>query len=232
MMCYSVMVKQDLKLLQSRFGAIPIRESFARYEELSEANPKKYKPLAAHGRIYPNYYAPIIVAAEEPESLAPRLIRPMRYRIRPHGSAEEVPTKYNMFNARLDALTTRRTWKGVFGRRHGILVFEKFFEWVPDPETGKKKVVAFSPKDRDLMWSPVLWDRWTSVDGKEVIESFAIITGDPPPEVRDAGHDRCPIFLQESLIGDWLSPRGKSPTELVNMLKQIEPTYFECAKAA
>lgn len=247
-MCYSVMVVQDLKKLRDRFGALPNESDFDFFEETSRSNPKKFKPLAENPRIYPGYYAPIIVSTTSPITLpsystaeqqviqlpasTKRWIKPMRYRIRPHGSTEEVPSKYNVFNARLDALQSRHTWRSLLGRRHGLIVFERFFEWVTDKETGKKKVVSFSPKNHDLMWSPVLWDRWQSPDGKDKIDSFAIITTDPPPEVQQIGHDRCPIFLRHNLIEEWLNPQGKKPEELLKMLSQVESTYFEWALAA
>lgn len=59
-------------------------------------------------------------------------IVPMRYRIRPSGSSEEIPTKYNVFNARLDSLETRQTWSSLFMRNHGLFPFKRFFEWVED----------------------------------------------------------------------------------------------------
>ena len=226
-MCYSVLVKQDLKLLESRFGAVPVRQDFADFEKLVEVDPKKYKPMAAHARIYPNYFAPVITGATKG-----REIFPMRYRIRPAGSTEEVPAKYNMFNARLDALDSRRTWKGLFGKQHGILVFERFFEWVADAESGKKKVISFHPRDRDLMWSPVLWDEWRAPTGELTIRSFAIITTDPPPEVSAMGHDRCPIFLAEAGIDAWLHPEKHSVKELKEILASTEQTYFDWDKVA
>src|SRR5688500_7237205 len=112
-MCYSAMVVQDLKLLHRRFGAVPVRDSFEAYEVLSAQNPKKFKTLVDNPRIYPNYYAPIIL---NDGSLHKRVIKPMRYRIRPAFSDAEVPTKYNLFNARVDALEDRRTWKNIYMR--------------------------------------------------------------------------------------------------------------------
>lgn len=69
-------------------------------------------------------------------------------------------------------------------KRHGLLCFERFYEWVED-EHQKKKLITFAP-DRDIIWAPVLWDRWT--EGTDTIESFAMITTDPP-EISLMGHD-------------------------------------------
>ena len=124
-MCYSILVQQDLKILERQFGAVPVRTQFEHYERLSALDPRQYKPLTNHSRIYPNYFAPVITSRKDTN-----WILPMRYRVRPAGSIEEIPTKYNVFNARLDSLTSRRTWSGLFGKHHGLLAFTEFYEWV------------------------------------------------------------------------------------------------------
>ena len=224
-MCYSAMVKQDLKKLENRFGAHTVRVSFDEYDQRSRQNPKKFKPLAENPRIYPNYHAPIILTDG-----ADRIIKPMRYRLRPSWAEEEIPSKYNTFNARLDSLEKRKSWKPIFMKRHGLLVFEKFFEWVVDRETGKKKVISFQPDGRDTMWAPVLWDRWT--DGVDTIESFAIVTTDPPPEVSMMGHDRCPVFMREDRIETWLHPEKTTKKKIYEALNTLEPAYFNWMDAS
>ncbi len=197
-MCFSALVKQDLKLISQRFGASVVRASFDDYEKMSEENPKKYKKMAEHPRIYPGYYAPLILWEG-----GRRVIKPFRYRLRPHWAEKEIPSKYNLFNARLDALETRKSWQPLFMKQHGLLVFERFFEWVE--RDGKKTLISFAP-DHELMWAPCLWDSWS--DGTETIHSFAMITTDPPPEISEMGHDRCPVFLKEELIDTWLKAEG------------------------
>jgi putative SOS response-associated peptidase YedK len=79
----------------------------------------KELPLKApsdDGRVFSKYFANVIVSENEQ-----RLIKPMRYRVRPNGSKEEVPTKYNVFNARLDSLEIRQTWIPLFMHNHGSI---------------------------------------------------------------------------------------------------------------
>ena len=179
-----------------------------------------FKEAGNNARIYPGYFAPVIVWGD-----GMRQIRPMRYRVRPHGSAVEIPSRFNVFNARLDSLETRRTWRGLFMRRHALFPFFRFFEWVRDTK-GKKRLVAFAPDGCDRMWAPVLYDSWISKDNKMSFHSFAVITGDPPPEIEEQGHDRCPVFLQETLIDDWLQPQGKSAAHYYELLQRKEPVHY------
>lgn len=60
---------------------------------------KLFKSVGDDGKIFPNYFANVIISRHHK-----RLITPMRYRIRPHGPEEEIPTKFNVFNARFDSL--------------------------------------------------------------------------------------------------------------------------------
>jgi len=194
-MCYSVMVKQDISYLSRIFGAKTRKDEFEilMHPPSMESKPPKYTP-----RLYPGYFGPVVFTEEEVKQLAP-----MRYRLRPAGSKDEVPSKYNMFNARLDALEVRPSWQRLLGRKQGVVVLERFYEWVEDQTTGRKKVISFFPKNSPELYVPVLWDEWT--DGQISLKSFALITDVPPPEVLTAGHDRCPISLSLEGAHRWLS---------------------------
>ena len=190
------------------------------------ANEKKALPLkmpSDDGRIFSNYFANVIV-----EESGQRLIKPMRYRVRPHGSREEIPTKFNVFNARIDALETRKTWTPLFMKKHGIIAFTHFYEWVSDPENpnGKPKLISFYPDNHELMWAPVLYDEWISKDGSMQFKSFAIITDGPSPEIERMGHDRCPIFLDKEKIDSWLNPKNVNKKTMYEVLAMREETYF------
>ena len=73
---------------------------------------------------------------------------------------------------------TARTWRGLFMRRHGLVAFESFYEWVE--KKGKKQLINFFPKEKELMWAPCIWDDWTSPYGEIHFQSFALLTDDPP----------------------------------------------------
>tara|TARA_B110001454_G_scaffold219058_1_gene249666 strand:+ start:17668 stop:18618 length:951 start_codon:yes stop_codon:yes gene_type:complete len=161
-------------------------------------------------RIYAFYYAPIIIMEKGKRKLVP-----MRYHLRPPGMKADFDRKYpGCYNARRDSLA--EFWKKEFGSFHGVVILEAFFENVAKHdfekrnlrkgETEENIVLKFEPKGMDYMVVPVIWDVWTN--GKEKLYSFALITDEPPVEVLETGHDRCPIFLNEERIDDWLEPKG------------------------
>ena len=223
-MCFSVQIDRNLNRVANRFGAEISRESFLRLNDSKTSNPKMFKVPDEDNRIFPNVHAPVIIKSGDK-----RILKPMRYRVRPAGSKEEVPSKYNVFNARLDALETRKTWMPLFMNSHALFPFTNFYEWIE--HEGKKKLITFKPEDRDIMWAPTLYDVWQSHDGRERIESFALITTDPPPEIERMGHDRCPIFLKEEYIDDWLTPENETRDEVYEMLKEQESVTYSYAWA-
>lgn len=240
-MCFSIAVNKNINKLSDYFGAMISAkdtnnlEKLFKLQESSQLSKleaqlglkpatKKRKPPFhlpnEDGKVFPNYFTDVIV--EEGDQ---RLIKPMRYRVRPYGSKEEIPTKFNVFNARIDSLETAKTWQPLFMRQHGIVPFVKFFEWVSGPD-GKPKLISFYPEGREIMWAACLWDEWVSKDGSVHFESFAIVTDDPPAEISKMGHDRCPIFLKDDYINEWLNPSPHSKEEMYKILKKKEEVRF------
>jgi len=121
-MCFSIQVDRDLNRISQRFQAKVDRVLFEKFLANKERNPKLYKGPDIDDRIFPNTYAPVIVGENNQ-----RNIRPMRYRVRPAGSREEVPNKFNVFNARLDSLESRKTWTPLFMKKHCLVPILKFY---------------------------------------------------------------------------------------------------------
>ena len=65
-----------------------------------------------------------------------------------------------------------------------------------------------------------------------MLNSFALITDDPPAEVAAAGHNRCPINLTRDAAEKWLTPQGRTQTELLQVLEQRQTPYYEHMLAA
>jgi putative SOS response-associated peptidase YedK len=203
-MCFSLQIDKNLKHLAQIYKAEIIASEFVKLKNLLASHPHlPFKIPGDDGRVYPHYFAPVIVSDQQK-----RIILPMRYRLRPQGSVEEIPAKYNVFNARLDALHTRKTWKSLIGKNHGIVPVKKFFEWVPD-EKGKSRLIAFYPKNYDSMAIPCLFDHFTAAKNEYDFYSFAVITTDPPADILAMGHDRCPIFLDEENSESWMKNKNE-----------------------
>jgi putative SOS response-associated peptidase YedK len=186
-------------------------------------------PTEEDAVMYPMHYGPLIV-----ETDGERKITPMRYHCRLPGQAPDMDKRLmGNYNARIDSLED--WWRPVFGKHHGLLVLDGFRENVKvhdmqgrelkQDERPENVVLQFNPKDATTMFVPCIWARWSS--GDDVLYSMALITDEPPTEVAQAGHNRCPINLTREAALAWLTPRGRSSAEIFEILGQRHRPYYE-----
>ena len=235
-MCFSVEVEKDLKKIAQRFNAqvsvadleyfnaLAVKGSDVSWVKSALNLSRKpsgniFKFHDDEGKVFPGTFTFVMVLENNR-----RILKPMRYRLRPRDSETEIPSKFNVFNARMDSLENRQTWKPLFMNNHALLPFARFYEWVE--YEGKKRLISFRPSQHEVMWAPCLWDYWENKENEAGFYSFALITDGPPREIQEMGHDRCPIFLKENLINDWLSPQGKSKSQMYRTLKNQEEVFY------
>lgn len=178
-------------------------------------------------RIFPGYYAPVMVMED-----GKRVLKPMRYQCRPAGKPAFFDTRFpGTYNARRDTL--EGFWKGQFGFTHGVIVVNAFYEHVEraTPDGPQKVILEFKPRPRQDMLLACLWSKW-SQPGEPDLLSFAAITDEPPDEIALAGHDRCVIPIKAENLDAWLNPRSCSLAQLYAMLDHRERPYYENRLAA
>jgi len=196
---------------------------------------RRSTPEPQDSRIFPFWYAPVVVA--DGDEL---VIRPMRYHCRPNGKPASYDKRYDgLYNARRDSLG--KFWKDLFGRNHALLVISSFFENVARHDYEKRAlgpgekeqnvVVHFNPRSTEDMLVACLWDHWQA-QGEPDLYSFAAITDDPPPEVAATGHNRCLIPLKQHNLSRWLHPEGLDGAQLDALLDDRERPYYEHELAA
>ncbi len=185
--------------------------------------------LDEDARIFPGYFAPVLVVED-----GRRVVKPMRYQCRPAGKPAFNDTKFpGTYNARVDNL--EGFWKPLFGRTHGLVVVDAFYENVArhrlegrdlrDGEADENVILEFEPRPRAPMLAACLWSRWTA-PGQPDLLSFAAITDEPPPAIAAAGHDRCIVPIKEEHVEAWLNPDPRDLKRLYAILADRErPDY-------
>jgi len=180
---------------------------------------KAVQPHPAEARIFPLHFAPIVMQVGDR-----RLMRLARYHCRLPGEQPFIDRKLpGLYNARRDSLG--KYWKGLFGLSHAVMLADSFFENV-DRE-GKNQVLHFVPKPAGTMLIACLYAEWRDPKGGLPLLSFAAITDEPPAEVAAAGHDRMIVNLKPGNLDAWLSPKGRSPEELQQILSDRQMPYYE-----
>ncbi|MET0661295.1 MAG: SOS response-associated peptidase family protein [Steroidobacteraceae bacterium] len=163
------------------------------------------------------------------------LITMMRYHCRPAGKPSSIDRQFDgLYNARRDSL--ENFWREQFGAHHAVCVLSGFYENVTRHRAERRElapgekpqnaVLHFVPRPPMEMFVPCVWSKWSG-QGEEDLQSFAIITDEPPAEVAAVGHDRCPINLQRSNVEAWLTPHGRTRQELFRILSEREQPYYE-----
>jgi putative SOS response-associated peptidase YedK len=199
------------------------------------ADLQRTEALPGDDRIYPNTYAPVMIVED-----GQRIVRLMRYLCRPAGKPAFFDQKYpGCYNARRDSL--EGYWKGQFGRTHGVLLADAFYEHVDrhrvegrDLQPGEEPedvVLEFRPQGMGLMQAACLWSHWTAPNEPDLY-SFAAITDEPPAEVAAVGHDRCIVPLRQERLDDWLNPDSSDLAAQYAILDDRERPYYEHRMAA
>jgi putative SOS response-associated peptidase YedK len=192
-------------------------------------------PKPRDSRIFPGYYAPVMVMED-----GQRVVRPMRYQCRIAGKPASYDVKYpGTYNARRDNLAG--FWKPCFGYTHGVMLVDVFYENVSKArmegtlsEThaqAENVVLEFRPSNDQTMLVACLWSRW-SAPGDPDLLSFAAITDEPPAEVAAAGHDRCIIPIKPENIDAWLNPDPSKLAAAYAILDDRERPYYDHRLAA
>lgn len=125
-------------------------------------------------------------------------LHPMRWWLIP-AWVTEPSTKFSMFNARADRLSTSKAFKASFQRRRCLVPVTGFYEWKRE---GKLKTPYLITSPSAPMLLAGIWDVWE--DEGTRIESFAIVTTDASPEISWL-HNRQPVFIAEASIGSWMN---------------------------
>jgi putative SOS response-associated peptidase YedK len=122
--------------------------------------------------------------------------------------------KYTTFNARVESVATSSSFREPFKRRRCLIPARGWFEWQTLPDG--KQPWFFPAADAGLLAFAGIWDEWKR-DGT-VIESCAIIVGDPDLAVRSV-HDRQPFVIAQEDQAAWLSPALTDTDAILELLR-------------
>lgn len=167
---------------------------------------------------HPFPYKPGIVAVQTPHG--PDLTT-MSYSLVPSWSPEP-RVKFTSYNTRIDTVLDKPTWKEPFRKHHVIVPMTEFIE---SSYWGKPAghIISFFEKDKKMLYAAGIYNPWHDRKTGEVIDTYSILTDDPPKSVDDAGHDRCPMFLTEEGAREWLTNGDLRASTAANECKKSTP---------
>jgi putative SOS response-associated peptidase YedK len=117
-------------------------------------------------------------------------------------------------------------------RKSRILAAGKKYKPTPtelkDPRL-RQIVIEFKPDDGRHLLVPTIFsfsEEGEGFDGGRDV-GFAIITDVPTPEIENAGHDRCPVILDQHEIEQWLNPKSMAAEDFLELLQNRKKPMFE-----
>ncbi len=164
-------------------------------------------------KVLPHGLAPVVL-----NSNAGLIIKPMKFSMVPSWS-KDPKVKFATYNARIETVLEKPMWKKPFLSSRCIVPIVDFIEPIYIGEHAGH-MMDFYELERGPLSAAAISDTWVNKETGEIIESFAIITGEPLPFVKTVGHDRSPFFIKHSAVEEWLSPDKKTGEELMNLLKR------------
>ena len=208
-MCAQFTIKRSVKELEEEFQAASFK-----------GVPKEFDEL-----IVPHTLAPVIVAAAGGKNL----VKLMSFSLVPSWSKDRKP-KFATHNARLDTVIEKPTWKKPFQTKHVIVPISSFIEPIYVNDLAGN-MVQFFDKGEHILAAAGIYDEWVNKETGEVLESFTILTDDPPSFVNKVGHDRCPVFIGKKYFEEWLNPAKVAPEQLLKRLRSnVQKIEFDVAK--
>lgn len=162
-------------------------------------------------RVLPHQPAPVIVHSPQRGVM----VTAMNYSLVPSWSKDKKP-KFATYNARIETLMEKPTWREPLLSQHCLVPLTGFFESVyTGPMAGH--VIQFSDASDEVLFAAGLYDCWVDPETQQKHFSFAIITTEPDPFILEHGHDRSPIFLDRKAGLKWLTLRGE-PSQQIEFL--------------
>lgn len=147
-------------------------------------------------RIFPYTPAPVVTD---------KGLQVMQYSLVPSWS-KEPKVKFATYNARIETVVEKPTWKKPFQINHCLIPISGFIESIDEGDFKGHMVEFFGS---GLLVAAGIYDQWTDKKTGEVLESFAMLMTEPNDFIKKIGHDRQPIFLTEEAARDWLTMKEK-----------------------
>lgn len=121
-----------------------------------------------------------------------------------------------LINARAETVATSPAFRNSAHSRRALVPMDGWYEWRPDPDTGKSPKTPFFMHrgDGGMLFMAGLWSAWKPSGDADPLWSCAIITTEAVGELAEV-HHRMPYILAEEAWDPWLDPDAPLDPELL-----------------
>ena len=159
-----------------------------------------------------------VLAVVRPEHGGGRQLAALHWGLVPEWM-KEFPAGQPMFNARVETLLQKPSFRNATRYRRCLVPANGFYEWVN--VGGQKQPHYIFPNNAGLTAFAGLWEEWTGPGGDSAFLSLTVVTK-PATGLLKSLHDRMPVTLQSEDHALWLGEAGESA---VRVLQGITPMH-------
>jgi putative SOS response-associated peptidase YedK len=129
-----------------------------------------------------------------------------------------------LFNARGETANDKASFRAAMRHRRTLVPASGFYEWRRE---GGKRAQPFwvRPRAGGVIAFAGLMETWLGADGSE-IDTGAIVTTNANVDTAHI-HERMPVVIQSKDFARWLDCRGRDPRDVADLLRPVEPGFFE-----
>lgn len=120
----------------------------------------------------------------------------MQWKLVPAWANDSSP--YNIINTRLESITEKAVWRGLFRHKRCLIPVNGFYEW----HKKTKQPYFIKSEDDELMFLAGIYDIKDFADGS-LLPSFSILTKEANEQVSEL-HHRMPIILPYNQLEDYI----------------------------
>jgi len=204
-MCGRASITKTEAAVEERFGAVfQSTELAAAGGSIQNTNISPSQPLP-------------VITNQQPEC-----IHLYRWGLVPHW-AKDLTFGFKTFNARMETLLEKPTFKQAVHQRRCLVLMDSFYEW---KRVGNQKIPHRVILQGEQLFAVAgLWEQWVDASTGETVHSCTVITQEPN-EFMTTLHDRMPAILTPDTERLWIDT-GLSATDALQLLQPIDSSLMD-----
>lgn len=168
--------------------------------------------------IFPTNDVPIVVEPSR-DGTAERRLEAARWSLVPSYS-KTLTLKYPTFNARIETVMDKPTFRGSTRTKRALLPFDSFFEWKSIPGQKRKQRHTISPPDPNTVAFAGLYSWWKDHGDDSWVLTATMLTRDATGPLTEL-HHRAPVVVDRAQWDDWLDVESDPVDELFEMISEV-----------
>jgi putative SOS response-associated peptidase YedK len=144
---------------------------------------------------------------------ARRVLEPRRWGLVPHW-AKDPAIGNRLINARAETVAEKPSFRTALRKQRCLVPANGFYEWAK----GTKQPYHIARRGHRLFAFAGLYERWTSKDADETIETCTLVTTEANLRLAPI-HQRMPVMLPPEDFESWLDPEQAETDRVLSLLR-------------